>query len=59
MWVDFDVRGQHGMDIFIWWSVIMNMNSYFVQKWQFQVKNILMMDLFLTNMQLFTWQDIN
>ncbi len=32
---------------------------YFTRKQEFEVKNVLMMDLFLTNMQLFTSQDIN
>ncbi len=32
---------------------------YFSHKWQFEVKSVLMMDLLLTNMQLYTSQDIN
>ncbi len=48
MLVDFDVRGQQGMDFLIRRTIITN--SYFGQKQQFEVKNILMMDLFLTNM---------
>ncbi len=32
---------------------------YLSQKQQFDVKNILMIDLFITNMQLFASQDIN
>ncbi len=35
------------------------MDSYFVQKQQFEVKTTSMMNLFLTNMQIFTSQDIN
>ncbi len=35
------------------------MDSYFSQKRQFMLKNALMMDLFITNKQLFTSQDIN
>ncbi len=33
--------------------------QYFVQKQHFDIKNILMLDLFLTNMQVFTLQDID
>ncbi len=32
---------------------------YYVQKWWFELKTIVMMDLFLTNMQLLSSQDIN
>ncbi len=32
---------------------------YFSQKQQFEVKKVLMMDLFLTNMQLISSQDVN
>ncbi len=35
------------------------MDSHFSQKQQFTLKNALMIDLFLTNTQLFTPQDIN
>ncbi len=35
------------------------MDSYFIQKQQFEIKNILMMDLFLTNMQILASQDVN
>ncbi len=34
-------------------------DSYFNQKQKFEVKNILMMDLFLTNTQFFTSQNVN
>ncbi len=39
----------------IFWIV----ESYFTWKQKFEVKNPLMMDLFLTNTQLFTSQDVN
>ncbi len=32
---------------------------YFSQKQYFKIKNILMMDLFLTNTQLLSYQDVN
>ncbi len=35
------------------------MDSYFVQKEQFECKNVLMMDLFLTNMQFLASPDVN
>ncbi len=34
-------------------------DSYFTQTQQFEVKNILIMNLFITNMQLFSSQDVN
>ncbi len=34
-------------------------DSYFSQKTRFEVQNILMVDLFLTNMQLLASQDVN
>ncbi len=37
----------------------MDYGLYFVQKRWFKVKFVLMMDLFLTNMQLFNLQDVN
>ncbi len=46
MLVDFNVRAQREMDFFI--GIIMD----FRQKLHFEVKNVLMMDLFVTNMQL-------
>ncbi len=39
--------------------VIMDYGCTFWPKWGFEVKNILMMDLFLTNMQLLSSQDVN
>jgi len=36
-----------------------NMDSYFIQKQRFVVKNIFMMDLFLRNTQLLYSQDVN
>ncbi len=62
MWMDYDVRGQQGMDFFTGGSVIKAllwiMDLYFVKKWRFKVKNALM-ELFLTNMQLLASQHIN
>ncbi len=55
MWVDFDVGAQQGMDFFPEGSVIMD----YGWKKQFEVKNILMMNLFLTNMQRFASQVFN
>ncbi len=52
MCVDFDVRGQQEMDFFTGEMLLWIMNLYFVQKQRFEVKHVLMMDLFLTNTQL-------
>ncbi len=58
MSVDFDMRGQKEMDVFNE-EKVMIIDKYFVQKqWKKSLKT-LMMDLFLTNMQFFTWQDVN
>ncbi len=54
MWVDFDVRGKQEMDFFTVWSIIMDY-GHFSQKQRIY----LIMDLFLTNSQLFTSQDVN
>ncbi len=40
-------------------AILWIMDSYFSQKWWFEVKNIFVMDLFLTNTHLFTLQDVN
>ncbi len=40
-------------------TVILIMESYFIRKQRFEVKLVLMIDLFLTNMQLLTSQDDN
>ncbi len=40
-------------------AILWIMDSYFSQKWWFEVKNISVMDLFLTNTHLFTLQDVN
>ncbi len=39
-------------------SILWIEDSHFIWKQQFEVKNVLMMDLFLTN-KLFTLQDVN
>ncbi len=57
MWVDFHVRGQQGKDFFTGGSVIVD--TYFDQKQQFKVENILIADSFLINMKLFASQYIN
>ncbi len=49
---------QQEMDFFTGGSIIMDYGQ-FGQKKQFGVKNILMMDLILTNMQLLASQSIN
>ncbi len=51
MSVDFAVREQQGIDYFTEGSFIVDL--YFNQKWLFKSLNNLMVDLFLTNMQLF------
>ncbi len=53
MSVEFDVRGQQGMDFLTAGSIIMD----YGQKQWFKVK--MPLDLFLTNVQLFALQDIN
>lgn len=52
----FDARGQQGMGM-----LLRIMDSYFVQKHRFEVKNVKTMDLFcfFINMQLFISQYIN
>ncbi len=45
------------MDFFTGGIIIMDL--YFGQKLLFEVRNVLMMDLFLTNMQLLASQDVN
>ncbi len=40
-------------------ALLWTMDSHSGQKWQFKAKNTLIMNLFLTNTQLFTSQDVN
>ncbi len=40
-------------------AILCIIDLYFSWKQEFEVKNVLMMDLFLKNMQLFTLQDVN
>ncbi len=54
MWVDFDVIGQQGMDLFSGGSIIIDYGHVFwpevyVKIYSKTVKNILMNDLFLIN----------
>ncbi len=49
------MRGQQGLKETLLWIMV----SYFGYKRRFKVKNILMMNLFLTNVHLLTSQDIN
>ncbi len=49
---------QQEMDFFTGGSVIRDY-GYFSRKQRFEVKNILMIDLFLTNIQLLSSQDVN
>ncbi len=51
MWVDFDVRDNREWTFYLDEALLMD--SYFMQKQQLEVKNMLKVDLFLTNMQLF------
>ncbi len=48
MLVDFNVRAQREMDFFIGGSIIMD----FGQKLHFEVKNVWIIFLFITNMQI-------
>ncbi len=59
MWLDFDVRDNRRRTFQLEEALLWIMDSYFGQKWRFEVKNILMMDLFLTNTQLLSSQDVN
>ncbi len=45
--------------MYIVYDIMNNMDTYFSRKQQFEVKNILMMDLFLANTQLFASQDVS
>ncbi len=54
MWVDFDVRGKQEMDFFTVWSIIMDYGHFSQKQWIYLIR-----DLFLTNSQLFTSQDVN
>ncbi len=51
MWVYFDVRDNREWTFYLDEALLMD--SYFMQKQQLEVKNMLKVDLFLTNMQLF------
>ncbi len=55
----FDVRGQQGMDFFSGKSLILDYGLIFWSDVMASSSNILLKDLFLTNSQLFTSQDIN
>ncbi len=56
MWVDFDVTGQQRIDFFTVGSVIMDIMDWFFGQ---RLSLKLMINLFFTNMHLFTLQDIN
>ncbi len=58
MWLDFDVRDNRRRTFSLEEALLWIMNSYFAQKQWFEAKNILMMDLFLTNTQLLSSQDV-
>ncbi len=50
---------QYSHNVVITYSYYLGLDSHFGQKQQFEVKNVLMIDLFLTNTQLLASQDIN
>ncbi len=57
MWVDFDVRGQEGMDFFSGGSIIMDYRLILVASRG--LKHGLMFFFFLKNMQILSSQDVN
>ncbi len=60
MSVDIDVREQQKIEFSLKETLLWIMDPYFDQKWQFKVKTWwTMMDLFLTNTQFFTSQNVN
>jgi len=58
-WEGFEVRGRQGTDVSLEEALLWIVDAYFGQKWQFNLKNVPIMDLFLIIMQLFTSQDVN
>ncbi len=59
MYVDFDVRDNRRWTFSMEEGLLWIMDSYFSRKQWFEVKTVLMMDLFLTNTQLLTSQNMN
>ncbi len=55
MLVDFDVRGQQGMDFITGGSIVMDYGLIFCP--EVTVQNALIMYIFVTNIQLFASQD--
>ncbi len=59
MWLDFDVRDNRRCTFSLEEALLWIMDSYFGQKELFEVKSVLIMDLFLPNTQLLSSQDVN